>query len=202
MPSRVRTRPVAGDDPPDALWDEADLVAHAKRDHRAFAALYDRYVPAIYGYCYHRLGSREAAEDATSLIFAKALSALPNQHGSSFRSWLFGIAHHVVADAIRGHRTDLPLEVALQAQDPALSPEGAALAGETHRALTVALGRLSPEQRQVVELRLAGLTSAEIGQALGRSRGAVDVAQHRAVRRLRTLLGADVPAEEVRHAGR
>jgi RNA polymerase sigma-70 factor (ECF subfamily) len=202
MPSRLRARPVVGDGSPEALWDEAALVAHARRDRRAFAALYDRYVPAVYGYCYHRLGSREAAEDATSLIFAKALAALPSQRGSSFRSWLFGIAHHVVADTYTGQRTDLPLEVAWAVSDPAPSPEGAALAGEAHRALTAALTQLPPDQRQVVELRLAGLTSLEIGQALGRSRGAVDVAQHRAVRRLRTLLGADAPTEEVRHAGR
>jgi RNA polymerase sigma-70 factor (ECF subfamily) len=196
MSSRVQTPPVALAAPPSAACDEAALVAAAKSDRRAFGALYDCYVPAIYGYCLHRLGSREAAEDATSLIFTKALGALPSQRGSSFRGWLFGIAHHVVADAIQQKRADVPLEMALEISDAAPSPESAAVANETHRTLYAALAQLSVEQRQVVELRLAGLTSAEIGQALGRSRGAVDVAQHRAVMRLRGLLGV-LPRPEV-----
>jgi hypothetical protein len=43
----------------------------------------------------------EAAEDATSLVFAKALAGLPSYRadGATFRSWLFTIAHNVVIDA-------------------------------------------------------------------------------------------------------
>lgn len=155
----------------------------------------------MYGYCYHRLGSREAAEDATSLIFTRALAALPTLRGSSFRSWLFGIAHHVVADVLRGKHRDLQLDVASAVWDPTPSPEGTALDDETHRALAAALAQLSAQQRRVVELRLAGLTSTEIGKTLGCSPGAVDVAQHRAVLRLRQLLSADTIVEEVRHGG-
>ena len=182
--------------------EEATLVAQAKQDRRAFAALYDRHVAAVFGYCYHRLGSREAAEDATSLIFTRALAALPSHSSCSFRGWLFGIAHHVVADVLRGKHRDVPLDVASTVWDPAPSPEGNALADEAHRALAAALGQLSAQQRQVVELRLAGLTSAEIAETLGCSQGAVDVTQHRAVLRLRRLLSAATNVEEVRHGGR
>jgi RNA polymerase sigma-70 factor (ECF subfamily) len=115
---------------------------------------------------------------------------------------LFGIAHHVVADVLRGKHRDVPLDVASTVWDPAPSPEGTALAGETHRALAAALPQLSAQQRQVVELRLAGLTSAEIAETLGCSQGVVDVTQHRAVLRLRRLLSADTNVEEVRHGGR
>src|SRR5688500_18164348 len=117
MSSLVQTPPAALAAPPSAAGDEAALVAAAKSDRRAFGALYDCYVRAIYGYCFHRLGSREAAEDATSLIFTKALGALPSQRGSSFRGWLFGIAHHVVADAIQQKCADMPLEMALEMSD-------------------------------------------------------------------------------------
>jgi RNA polymerase sigma-70 factor (ECF subfamily) len=182
--------------------EDSTLVSQATRDRRAFAVLYERYVAAVFGYCYRRLGSREAAEDATSLIFTRALAALPSHRGSSFRGWLFGIAHHVVADSFRGMRRTLPLDVASAVWDPAQSPEGAALAGEAHRALAAALAELPAQQRQVVELRLAGLTSAEIGEALGCSRGAVDVAQHRAILHLRRLLRAGSTVEEGCHGGR
>ena len=201
MASSVGSHVVANEPSVGLPGEEVMLVTLANQDRRAFAALYDRHVAAVYGYCYRRLGSREAAEDATSLIFTKALAALSTLRGSSFRGWLFGIAHHVVADVLRGTHRDLPLDVADAVWDPALSPEGTALADETHRALAAALTQLSAQQRQVVELRLAGLTSVEIGESLGCSPGAVDVAQHRAVLRLRQLLRAGTIDEEGRHDG-
>ncbi len=50
------------------------LVAASLSDRQAFGLLYDRYVDAVSRYCNGRLRDREAAEDATSLIFARALS--------------------------------------------------------------------------------------------------------------------------------
>jgi DNA-binding NarL/FixJ family response regulator len=48
--------------------------------------------------------------------------------------------------------------------------------------------QLPPDQRQILELRLAGLTGPEIAAALGRSLGAVKIAQVRAFARLRATL--------------
>jgi DNA-directed RNA polymerase specialized sigma24 family protein len=50
---------------------------------------------------------------------------------------------------------------------------------------------LTPEQREVVELRLAGLTGPEIAAAVGRSHGAVRALQFRAYQQLRTLLSTE-----------
>ena len=88
--------------PPPREWDAAtadeDLVALAQGGEReAFAALYDRYLPRVHGYCYRMLGTREAAEDANTEIFMRALAALPAYRAGEFRSWLFAIAHNVVA---------------------------------------------------------------------------------------------------------
>ena len=182
------------------LGDEADLVERARWDRRAFAPLYRRYVAPVYGYCYHRLGSREAAEDATSLVFAKALTALPGHHGGSFRAWLFGIAHHVAADARRARGPDEPLDAATVVVDASPSPEELVLVDEDRRVLRQLLAQLPSDQRHIVDLRLAGLTNVEIARALGRSRGAIDVAYHRAVVRLRSLLGDAAPQEG--HRGR
>jgi RNA polymerase sigma-70 factor, ECF subfamily len=178
------------------LGDEADLVERARWDRRAFAPLYRQYVAPVYGYCYHRLGTKEAAEDATSLVFAKALTALPSHHGGSFRAWLFGITHHVVADALRARGPDEPLDAAVVVIDASPSLEEQVLVNEDRRLLRQLLAQLPADQRQIVELRLTGLTSAEIGQVLGRSRGAVDVAYHRALVRLRALVGRAAAAQE------
>ena len=167
---------------------EAALVAAALTDRAAFTPLYRRYVGPVYGYCYHRLGGREAAEDATGRVFNKALPGLPGLNGGSFRGWLFTIAHHEIAGAYRSRIAEAPLEAAAELVDPTPSPEDQAESAEARRELLAALDCLPPDQRLIVELRLAGLTSAEISQVVGRTRGAVDVAHSRAVGRLRSLM--------------
>lgn len=186
----------------DAAEDETELVARAKRDRAAFAPLYVRYFDRVYRYCYRRLGNQDAAAEATSQVFAKALAALPGCRAASFRSWLFAIAHNVVADEYRSRRPDQSLEAAADLPDAGPSPEDLALAAEERRSLQALLARLPPDQRRVVELRLVGLTGHEIGRVLGRSRSAVDAAQFRAVVRLRALLGVGVRSKEARDAER
>src|SRR3954447_25452202 len=90
------------------------LVEAAKADPRDFAPLYARYVDSVYRYSFRRLGHPEAAADATSQVFAKALAALPNYRNDSrsFRSWLFAIAHNVLIDEDRAHRDTSTLEAA------------------------------------------------------------------------------------------
>ena len=178
--------------------DDTALAARAKRDRAAFGVLYDRYVLAVYAYCRRRLPTPEAAEDATSLVFTKALAALPGyrEDAPSFRSWLFAIAHNVVTDAFRAVRSERALgDADLDAASDRPGPEAAALMAEEERELRALLARLPADQTRLLELRLAGLTDAEIAHVLGRSRGAVRVAQHRAIRRLRALLGVAITTD-------
>lgn len=196
MPDGTRTRPLPMRATAAVTADEAEdaaLVAAARRDRRAFAPLYRRYVDPVYRYCHRRLGSREAAEDVTSLVFARALVALPGYRDGSFRGWLFTIAHHAVVDALRARRPEVPTEAAAATPDPAPTPEEAVLTAETGRSLRAVLARLSPDQRQVVELHLAGLNGREIAALLGRSHPAVRSVQSRAVSRLRELLADERP---------
>ena len=166
------------------------LVVRAITDPSAFASLYSRYVDAIYRYCYRSLGSRETAEDATSVVFTKALTALPafRPMGSTFRAWLFAIAHNVIVDEHRKRRPPSEaLGERLDLMDPAPTPEAAVLENEAGQAVRAMLARLSPDQASVVELRLAGLSGQEVAQTLGRSPNTVKVAQYRAYARLRAL---------------
>jgi RNA polymerase sigma-70 factor, ECF subfamily len=178
----------------EAEWtDDSDLVARAKVDRQEFALLYTRYADPVYRYCLRRLGNPEAAADATSQIFAKAMVALPGCRNTAFRSWLFAIAHNTLVDAYRGKRVDQPLEAAAHFPDTTPSPEDQALANEARFEIVRLLALLPPDQRRVVELRLAGLSGKEIGEVLGRSRGSVDTLQFRAVARMRNLLGVASP---------
>ena len=51
----------AGSQAAQAALDEAAQIALARRDPRAFAPLYERYVDAVFGYCYRRTSDRELA---------------------------------------------------------------------------------------------------------------------------------------------
>ncbi len=170
---------------PDAL-----LVTWAQENPRAFTALYDRYFAAVHGYCLSQLGDAQAAEDAASQTFLKALAALPGYRETGrFRSWLFAIAHNAVSDAFRARSSDASLEAASDLLDPAASPEERAIASLDGAWLDAAIARLPATDRQVLELRRAGLRGAEIAAVLGISHEAAKKRQLRAIDQIRSEAG-------------
>jgi RNA polymerase sigma-70 factor, ECF subfamily len=175
----------------DGWWDEndAEWALRARTERAAFGILYDRYLDRIFGYCYRRLQTREAAEDATSQTFLKALAAISRfrPESGSFRGWLFTIAHRVVIDSYRREKPTAPLDGVVDLRGPDAGPEGRVLIGETSHELYALVALLPDEQANLIELRLAGLTDREIAEVLGRSYGAIRVAQHRAIKRLQEL---------------
>lgn len=182
----------------DARDDDAALVAAARMQPEAFTALYDRYAPRVYSYCYLRLGSREAAEDAMSDTFLKAFSSLDQYRGGLFVGWLMRIAQFTVADVHRGNRRRpaVPLDVAGEITDPIDPLEDRVAADSELESLRSALRQLPADQRAVLELQLAELSPQEIAAALGRSLNAVRLLRLRAIRAIRPLLGEPEPLVE------
>lgn len=177
---------------------DEELVVLAQSDRAAFGVLYDRYLGSIYRYCYGRLGDHDQAEDATSLIFARALAALQTQRGPSVRSWLFAIAHNVVLNARRDLHHDRSLDDAFDLADPSPDPQQLAEASERRSSVANAVAQLPDEQRRVVELRLAGLTGPEIADVIGRSHDSVRTTQRRALAQMRLILRINPTREEGR----
>jgi RNA polymerase sigma-70 factor (ECF subfamily) len=181
--------------------DDATLVARAAHDRAAFGQIYDRYAVRVFRYCYRRLGDRELAEDATSQVFIKAMQSLPTyRETGSFVGWLFAIAFSTTTDFQRRRRPTEVLDDAAWIPDSAASPEEVAIAAEGRDHLRGLIAGLPSDQRRAVELRVAGLTGAEVATAMGRSLQSVKMLQFRAIGRLRQLLGADAIAQQARDA--
>ena len=170
---------------------ERRQIDAARRDPAAFAPLYATYFDPIHRYCYLRLHHRELAADAASQTFLKALTGIGGFRSGSFKSWLFAIARNVTIDMQRASRPQVELEHAELVRDPAMSPEDSALQRDDQQRLWRALDQLSAEQREVLELRLAGLTGQQIAESTRRSLSATKSIQFRALSRLRTVLELD-----------
>lgn len=190
--------------PAPASLDDAELVARARRDPTAFAAIYDRHFAGVYGYGLRLLGSPEAAEDSAQQVFAQAIAALPRYRETGrFRSWLYAIAHHVISEQ-RAARQHDPLDAEPDHPDPGHSPEEEVLRALERGELYDAITRLPADQRRVIELRMAGQKGREIAAELGRSHDAVRMLQLRALDRLAADLagGAARPSARAARGGR
>ncbi len=164
-------------------------VARTLVEPNSFSLLYRKYVSDVYRYCYRRLEDREAAEDVTSQIFMHAYSALPSLGDKPFRPWLFAIARNAVIDSYRRrHPAETPLESLGDRADGAVSPEDIAVDHDSTNAIRQLFQQLSERDRQIVELRLAGLTGVEVAETLHCSHAVVRTAQHRAFDKIRALL--------------
>jgi len=173
-----------------------DLTSRAARGQpAAIESLLEHIRPMIVRYCRARLGRvaghYHVADDVAQEVCIAVLSALPRYRdmGRPFASFVFGIAAHKVADAMRSAaRLAVPTEDLPDGPDEQPGPEETVVAyleAERARAL---LGRLPVHLRELVILRVVtGLSAEETGNVLGMSAGAVRVAQHRALARLRAL---------------
>jgi RNA polymerase sigma-70 factor (ECF subfamily) len=182
-------------------------VALALENPRAFGELFDRYWNDIFKFCYYRLGDWHWAEDVASQVFLEAMAHLQTFDGrgqsDSFRAWLYGIARNVSASARRSeHRhSTASIEQQTELVDRSDSPEEQALAADDLARLRSLLQQLSPEQQELVELRLAGLTSLEIAQVLGKSHDAVRKAQSRTMAALKTAAASTPGFSDEAHHG-
>ncbi len=173
---------------------DAPLVAAALSDRDAFTPLFDRYWESIFKFAYAQLGDWHVAEDAASDVFLRAIANLENFDpaipGTTFRSWLFGIARHVTGSSYRTslRRPQTPLESVPDIASSHDSLEDDVIAAEQHETLRRLLDELPANQRQLLELRMAGLSAVEIGRVLGRSQESIRKAQSRSVISLRDAL--------------
>jgi len=173
-----------------------DLTAQAVGGQpAAIESLLRQIRPMVLRYCRARLGRisghHQVADDVAQEVCIALVSALPRYRdmGRPFASFVYGIASHKVADAMRSAASlAIPTEDLPDEPDDRPGPEETAVAYLEAERVRALLRRLPEQQRELLVLRvLAGMTAQETGNELGMSAGAVRVAQHRALARLRAI---------------
>lgn len=157
--------------------------------------------PLVVRYCRARLGrvdrSAVSADDVAQEVCLAVLTALPGYRvqGRPFLAFVYGIAAHKVIDAHRSatrNRSEPVAEVP-DSMETGDGPEQRALRVELTGEIARLLEQLPDKQREILVLRVVvGLSAEETAEAVGSTPGAVRVAQHRALARLRRSMPEEV----------
>ncbi len=155
--------------------------------------------PIIVRYCRARVGATErsglSADDVAQEVCLAAITALPRykDQGRPFLAFVYGIAAHKVADAHRAagrNRAD-PMDVVPERSTGEAGPEQLAIDSEQSARMKELLQILPEKQREILVLRVVvGMSAEETADAVGSTAGAVRVAQHRALARLKSEIVA------------
>ncbi len=157
-------------------------------------------VRRVYAYVAYRVGDGPDAEDITSDVFERAVryrSSFDGRRGDVV-PWLLGIARRCIADSLAAP-VPIPSADPPDQADPRVLEEDALRRLELHGALE----RLDERSRELVALRYgADLTARQIAELLDERTNTVEVALHRALRRLEEILGEPAPGPAASRAAR
>jgi RNA polymerase sigma-70 factor (ECF subfamily) len=163
-----------------SIESDGRLVGRARKgDVEAFNHLVSRWEKRLYNYLLGLLRNREDALDISQESFLKAYKSLASlDDAEKFPQWLFRIAHNL---AFSQFRRNTPLENAESLPDDdgegaVSTSKGSAISigsarsmfgVETELAVQKAMEELSPEQREVITLKVyQGFQFAEIAEIL------------------------------------
>lgn len=174
-----------------------ELIIRAKNgDSGAFAELYDKFAQAIYRFINQKLNHREQSEDVLQEVFIKAWRGLPgfNVKEGYFSAWLYRIATNAVNDHFRkSYRKPESLELddnleVFAKENVSKDMDNTAEFSKVKKVME----QLPMQYKEMLELRfVADLTIEETAQVLKKTRLAVRLVQHRALKKLKELLSKE-----------
>ncbi len=176
---------------------DAHLAAAIAGDRASVEHVLRTIRPLVVRYCRARLGRSErtfaSADDVAQEVCMAVLTSLSSyrDQGRPFLAFVYGIAAHKVIDAHRasGRNKSDPMSDVPDSVAVADGPEQRALQFETAGEMGRLLEVLPEKQREILVLRVVnGLSAEETAVAVGSTPGAVRVAQHRALARLRKAM--------------
>jgi len=168
------------------------MERYARGDDAAFEELYDLIAPRLRGFIIQRLRDLPSTQDILQqTLLQMHLARRSFMPGAAVMPWAFAIARHLIIDAARANRADLPLEPDLIDGFRAVEDGADEIieARQLLQRLEAELSRMPPQQRVAFELhKRHGLSLAGAAHALHISVGALKVRVHRARRMLQSAL--------------
>lgn len=169
------------------------LAAARGGEEATWRELYLELAPSVLGYL--RVRGMPDFEDLGGEVFLQVVRDLPRFSGDErqFRAWVLSIARNRLIDE-RRRRARRPVEPApeevLVSEGPVGNVEAEALAGLGMKDLLRLVAQLSPDQQDVIVLRLvADLTVEEVASAVGKRPGAVKALQRRGLLAIAKSMG-------------
>jgi RNA polymerase sigma-70 factor (ECF subfamily) len=139
-----------------------------------------------------RFGAEDTAQDVAQEVCMAVVTALPTyeERGVPFEAFVYTITSRKLADAQRAAmRGPAPVADLPDGPDDGPSPESVAVMRDDAATAMTLMQQLPGQQREILTLRVAvGMSTDETAAALGMSTGAVRVAQHRALTKLRAMV--------------
>lgn len=168
----------------------------AAGDKRAFERLFRQHGERIFRYVVRLISDPQKAEEVTNDVMLEVWkNAGRFESRSKVSTWLLGIARHRALNAVRRKQVattdidDAPAAVDDGQLNAEQQQEQAEEAMALRDGLRVALGRLSPEHRDVVELTFFhGCSYSEIAQIAGCPENTVKTRMFHAKKQLRRIL--------------
>ena len=166
-------------------------------DRAAFDQLVRRHQKQIWRLV-RRYVKRDAdAADVTQQAFVRAFKGFGSFRGAaSVRSWLCRIAINCALSWLRDHKREQASEIDDDAPSATIPAPAQMIATQDTAALRVAISKLPPKQKLVLELRVFDdLSFKEVAELAECSENTAKVNFHYAVKKLRELLvgGSDAP---------
>jgi RNA polymerase sigma-70 factor (ECF subfamily) len=178
---------------------ELDLLARvARRERAAFEQLYDRYVNILYATAMKFLKEDADAQDVVQDVFIQIWdkAKLYDPAKGKPLTWALTLTRNRSIDRIRSIqrrtrlRDDFEKETVLDESAGVREALSGVDASEKSQILRDAVGRLSLEQRKVIELAFfRGFTQSEIADRLGEPLGTVKARARRGLMKLKEILG-------------
>lgn len=178
---------------------ELELLARvAKRERAAFEQLYDRYANILYATAMKFLKEDADAQDVVQDVFIQIWDKanLYDPAKGKPLTWALTLTRNRSIDRIRAIqrrtrlRDDFEKETVVDESAGVREALSGVDASEKSQILRDAVGRLSPEQRKVIELAFfGGLTQSEVADRLGEPLGTVKARARRGLMKLKELLG-------------
>lgn len=174
------------------LSDEALLSLVASSDEAALGELYDRFGGVAYGLALRILHDKALAQDAVQEAFLGVWRTADRflAERAAARTWILTLVHRRAVDLVRreDRRRGDPLESAPEPAATGTVDEEATIRFQ-RRVVQQALQKLSPDQRQALELGYyGGLTQSELAERLGLPVGTIKSRTFAGLSRLRELL--------------